>query len=87
MNRSMLLRCVITRHDRIDQWLRLVGSGAEGTVEGAHVVNSTQQMSRSIADVYAVRSDWYEANKPWVNKFVAGYLKGTEDIGRHAKEL
>ncbi len=57
-----------------------VGSGAEGTVEGAHVVNSTQQMSRSIADVYAVRSDWYEANKPWVNKFVAGYLKGTEEL-------
>ncbi len=57
-----------------------VGSGAEGTVEGAHLVNSTQQMSRSIADVYAVRRDWYDANKPTVEKFVAGYLKGTEDL-------
>jgi len=56
------------------------GSGAEGTVEGAHVVNSTQQMSRSIADVYAVRRDWYDKNKPWVEKFVAGYLKGTEQL-------
>jgi ABC-type nitrate/sulfonate/bicarbonate transport system substrate-binding protein len=57
-----------------------VGSGAEGTVEGAHLVNSTQQMSRSIADVYAVRRDWFDANKPFVEKFVAGYLKGTEDL-------
>jgi len=57
-----------------------VGSGAEGTVEGAHMVNSTQQMSRSIADVYAVRRDWFDANKAWVEKFVAGYLKGTEDL-------
>jgi ABC-type nitrate/sulfonate/bicarbonate transport system substrate-binding protein/outer membrane protein OmpA-like peptidoglycan-associated protein len=56
------------------------GSGAEGTVDGAHVVNSTQQMSRSIADVYAVRSDWLKKNRPWVEKFVAGFLKGTEQL-------
>ncbi len=56
-----------------------VGSGAEGTVQGAHMLNSTQQMSRSIADVYAVRSDWFKANRPAVEKFVAGYLKATED--------
>lgn len=53
------------------------GTGAEGTVAGAHVINSTQQMSRSIADVYAVRHDWYEANREWVKKFVAGYLAAT----------
>jgi ABC-type nitrate/sulfonate/bicarbonate transport system substrate-binding protein len=57
-----------------------VGSGAEGTVEGARVINSTQQMSRSIADVYAVRSDWYKTNRAWVEKFVAGYLKATEQL-------
>ncbi len=57
-----------------------VGSGAEGTVEGAHVINSTQSMSRSIADVYAVRKDWYDANKDWVKKFVAGYMKATEQV-------
>jgi ABC-type nitrate/sulfonate/bicarbonate transport system substrate-binding protein len=56
------------------------GTGAEGTVQGAHVVNSTQQMSRSIADVYAVRSDWYESHKEVVEKFVAGYLKGAEEV-------
>lgn len=64
-----------------------VGSGAEGTVKGAHVVNSTQQMSRSIADVYAVRSDWYQANQDWVKKFVAGYLKSTNDVVAMRKEF
>lgn len=56
------------------------GSGAEGTVKGAHIVNSTQSMSRSIADVYAVRRDWYDANEDWVKKFVAGYLKATTEV-------
>ena len=56
------------------------GTGAEGTVAGAKVLNSTQDMSRSIADVYAVRSDWYKANREWVEKFVAGYLKATNEV-------
>ncbi|MEW4452336.1 hypothetical protein AB1L30_06590 [Bremerella sp. JC817] len=56
------------------------GTGAEGTVEGAHVLVSTQNMSRSIADVYAVRSDWYNAHKDEVEKFVAGYLKATVEV-------
>lgn len=56
------------------------GTGAEGTVEGARVLNSTQSMSRSIADVYAVRADWYKANRTNVEKFVAGYLKATEEV-------
>ena len=60
------------------------GSGAEGTVKGARVLNSTQQMSRSIADVYAVRRDWFDANKDWVKKFVAGYLKALQPSGRYA---
>ena len=57
-----------------------IGSGAEGTVKGAFVLNSTQQMSGSIADVFAVRSDWYAENRATVNAFVAGYLKSTEVI-------
>ncbi|MEN0110210.1 MAG: hypothetical protein AAF805_05765 [Planctomycetota bacterium] len=56
------------------------GTGAEGTVEGAKVLVSTQNMSRSIADVYAVRSDWYKANRAAVEKFVAGYLKASQDV-------
>lgn len=54
------------------------GTGAEGTVSGAHVLVSTQNMSRSIADVYAVRSDWYADNKATVEKFVASYLTAAE---------
>jgi ABC-type nitrate/sulfonate/bicarbonate transport system substrate-binding protein len=57
-----------------------VGSGAEGTVQGAHLVNSTQQMSRSIADVIAVRRDWYDSNQEWIEKFVAGYLGATKAL-------
>ena len=56
------------------------GTGAEGTVRGAHVLNSTQQMSRSIADVYAVRADWYRANRELVDRFVAGYLKSAQEV-------
>jgi len=56
------------------------GTGAEGTVNGAKVLVSTASMSHSIADVYAVRKDFYDANKPWIEKFVAGYIKASEQI-------
>ncbi|MBN2505460.1 MAG: ABC transporter substrate-binding protein [Verrucomicrobia bacterium] len=56
------------------------GSGAEGTVKGARVVVSTAQLSRSIADVYVCRKDFYDAQKPLVTKFVAGYLKACEEL-------
>lgn len=79
---SSIDACCVVTPDMIGltSGLDAVGSGAEGTVEGAHVVNSTVQMSRSIADVYAVRRDWYDANKDWVQKFVAGHLKATEQL-------
>jgi ABC-type nitrate/sulfonate/bicarbonate transport system substrate-binding protein len=57
-----------------------VGSGAEGTVKGAHVVNSTASMSHSIADVYVVRSDYFQKRKADVQKFVVGYMKATEQL-------
>lgn len=63
------------------------GSGAEGTVKGAHVVVSTQTMTRAIADVWAVREDWYKANTDFCKKFVAGFLKGTEDVVALRKEF
>ncbi len=66
--------------------LRAVGSGAEGTVKGARVLVSTAELSRSIADVYAVRKDFYDAHKDLVTKFVAGYLKATEEIVALRKE-
>jgi ABC-type nitrate/sulfonate/bicarbonate transport system substrate-binding protein/outer membrane protein OmpA-like peptidoglycan-associated protein len=60
--------------------LRNVGTGAEGTVKGARVLVSTAEMSRSIADVYVCRKDFYDANKALITKFVAGYLKACEEI-------
>ena len=56
------------------------GTGAEGTVKGAHVVVSTATLSRSIADVYACRKDFYDAYKPFIERFFAGYLKGAEEV-------
>ena len=56
------------------------GTGAEGTVKGAHVVVSTATLSRSIADVYACRKDFYDSYKPFIEKFFAGYLKGAEEV-------
>ena len=46
------------------------GTGAEGTVKGARVLVSTVNMSRSIADVYACRKDFYDAHKDVVEKFM-----------------
>lgn len=60
--------------------LQNIGSGAEGTVKGAYVRVSTAQLSRSIADVYVCRKAFYDANKDLISKFVAGYLKGTEEV-------
>ena len=56
------------------------GSGAEGTVKGSHVVNSTASMSHSISDLWFVRSDYYQTNKADVEKFVVGYLRAVEDL-------
>lgn len=60
--------------------LTATGSGAEGTVNGARVLVSTAELSRSIADVYVCRKDFYDANKELVTKFVAGYLKACEEV-------
>ena len=81
------IACVITPDmiglcSGIDQ----TGSGAEGTIKGSHVLNSTATMSRSIADVYLVRKDFYDANKDEVEKFVTGYLKATEAVVKAAAQ-
>ncbi len=55
-----------------------VGTGALETVAGAHVVDSTAQASRSIADVYLVRKDWYDTNSNFIHRFAAGYFRASE---------
>ncbi len=58
-----------------------IGDGEKKSVRGAHVVVSTKDMSHSIADVYACRKDFFDANRPIVERFAAGYIKGCEELG------
>lgn len=51
-----------------------VGTGAEDSVKGARPILTTRTASRVIADVYAVRRDFFEAQKPLVQSFVAAHL-------------
>ncbi len=60
--------------------LEKLGTGAAETVKDAHVLVSTVNMKRSIADVLAVRKDFYDANRSVVEKLAAGYLKGCDDL-------
>jgi ABC-type nitrate/sulfonate/bicarbonate transport system substrate-binding protein/outer membrane protein OmpA-like peptidoglycan-associated protein len=66
--------------------LQNTGSGAEGTVKDARVLVSTSELSRSIADVYVCRKDFYDANRELVTRFVAGYFKACEEIVELKKE-
>jgi outer membrane protein OmpA-like peptidoglycan-associated protein len=65
----------------------IAGTGAEGTVKGAKVCISTAEMSRSIADVYLCRKDFFDANQTLVEKFMVGYLKGCESVVKMRKQF
>ncbi len=81
-NSSDIDACFVITPDMIGLCggLQSFGTGAEGTVKGARVLVSTAEMSRSIADVYVCRKDFYDTHKDFVTKFVAGYLKACEEV-------
>ncbi len=56
------------------------GTGAEGSVKGANIILSTKTADRIIADVYAVRSDYFSKNREEVAKVVRGLLKGQQEL-------
>lgn len=56
------------------------GTGAAGSVKDARILLSTKTASRIIADVYAVRSDWFEANRGTAEKFVRTLMQGTDEF-------
>jgi len=56
-----------------------VGTGAEDSVKGARILMTTKSANRIIADVYAVRSDYYQKNRGQVEKFVKGLFQGQEE--------
>ncbi len=58
------------------------GTGAAGSVKGAKIMLSTKTASRIIADVYAVRSDFFRNNKSKVNSFVKALFKGEEGLSK-----
>jgi ABC-type nitrate/sulfonate/bicarbonate transport system substrate-binding protein len=57
-----------------------VGTGAEKSVKGAHILMSTKTASRIIVDVYAVRSDYFQAHKDEVVKFAHALLMAQEKL-------
>ncbi len=57
-----------------------VGTGAEGSVKGARVLLSTKTASRIIADVYAVRKDYFDTHRSDVQKFVHAVLRSQEAL-------
>jgi ABC-type nitrate/sulfonate/bicarbonate transport system substrate-binding protein/outer membrane protein OmpA-like peptidoglycan-associated protein len=56
------------------------GTGAEGSVKGAQILLSTKTANRIIADVYAVRRDWFDANKKKVQGLVHSLLRAQEAL-------
>jgi ABC-type nitrate/sulfonate/bicarbonate transport system substrate-binding protein len=65
--------------------LEKVGPGTEKTVKDARVINSTWYLSRSIADVYACRKDFYDKNQEMIEKFAGAYLANCEALIRLKK--
>ena len=49
-------------------------------VKGARILFTTKQASRIIPDVYAVRKDYFDANRDKVQTFVKGLLKAEESL-------
>jgi outer membrane protein OmpA-like peptidoglycan-associated protein len=57
-----------------------VGTGSEGSVKGAKILMSTKTANRIIADVYAVRSDYYQANQDQIREFVHGLMLAEQQL-------
>lgn len=62
-----------------------VGSGAEGTKKGSHVLLSTATLSRSIADVRVVRADFFKDHFDICEKLTAGVFKAQHDMKKLRK--
>ena len=57
-----------------------VGTGAEDSVKGATIALSTKTANRIIADVYAVRKDYFEQNRDEVRRFVQALMLAEEEV-------
>ena len=61
------------------------GTGAEGSVRGAHILLSTKTADRVIADVYAVRRDFLQRHPDTVDKFVKAMMDAETELRNLSK--
>ncbi len=57
-----------------------VGTGAEDSVKGAKILMSTKTANRVIADVYAVRADYFKSHRAEVMNFVKALNTATAEV-------
>ncbi|MCG6970695.1 MAG: ABC transporter substrate-binding protein [Gammaproteobacteria bacterium] len=57
-----------------------VGTGSEDSIKGARILLSTKTANRIIADVYAVRSDYFKSNEKEVRQFVHGLMLARDEV-------
>jgi outer membrane protein OmpA-like peptidoglycan-associated protein len=57
-----------------------IGTGAEGSVKGAKILISTKTANRVIADVYAVRKDYFDANREKIQQFVHALMLAEQQV-------
>jgi len=57
-----------------------IGTGAEKSVKGAHILMSTKTASRIIVDVYAARSDYFQTHRTEVVNFAHALLIAQEKL-------
>ncbi len=63
------------------------GTGAEGSVKGAHILLSTKSASRVLSEIYVVRRDFFEKNRETVQAFVSALLKAEELVREDVLKL
>ena len=64
-----------------------VGTGAEDSVRGARPILSTRTASRVIADVYAVRRDFFQSHRELVHGFVVAQLQEQDFFAQHLANI
>lgn len=57
-----------------------IGTGAEDSIKGARILMSTKTANRVIADVYAVRSDYYQSHQDEIHRLAQALLESADKL-------
>lgn len=57
-----------------------VGTGSEDSIRGAKILLSTKTANKVIADVYAVRQDYFDSNRAEIDALAASLFKAQEEL-------